>query len=288
MKDIQSRASRPLDLSKANEAAMSRHKLDLSSGKKPAGTGAKPTQPRQTNFYEFMPAVATNAPEEDFGDKLADWSEDTRRKVTAGYAKVTAFLMSAVAPMKRYWAVAIGAGLILGLLVISYIASNRDWVTSFPANIFALPTSGKDQGDNGKNNSQPGKSAGAAAQTPTPETAEAARAAETPGAGVASPVAGTSSGGATQLPVSGVVPGSGGTPYSVPATGGTTGGSAGTVTTIVQQAPVVGSEPAHAPAPILVPSLAPTPAPAPLPLPSTAPLLKTIEDTAAPVTDTLL
>jgi hypothetical protein len=282
MKDIHNKPSKPLDLSKPNEAAQSPYTLDLSPKRK---SSPEPSDSRQTNFFEYMPATAAAANDDEFIEKVGDWFTARWSAIRIGFSKMTAVVAAAIAPLKLYWAVVIGAGLIIGLLIISYIATHRDWITSFPSNIFAVPTAGKGQGNDGsKNGSQPSKSVGGAAlQSPSPEAAKAAQA-EAAKAG---------SGGA------GVVNGASAAGGVIPSTGGSTAGSGGavavpggsavqTVTKPVQQAPTIIRTPAPAPAPAPLPVKPPvaTPAPAPLPLPAPAPILKSVDNVTSPVTDT--
>jgi hypothetical protein len=125
-----------------------------------------------------MPATVSAGTDDEFLEKLGGWFSERWSRLRIWFSKTLTAVTAAIAPLKLFWAVVIGVGLIIGLLIIAYIASHREWITSAPPNVFAAPTAGKGQGDGvDKNGSQPGKPAGGAGlQSPTPEASAAAQA----------------------------------------------------------------------------------------------------------------
>ncbi|GAC1370130.1 MAG: hypothetical protein NVSMB39_2660 [Candidatus Saccharimonadales bacterium] len=255
MKDISKKSAEPLDLSEADNLVYSPYTLDLSEQTK------KPS-PKQTNFYEYMPAAMQQAqpmsgrdadkphPDDEFGEKLQYWYESAAVGLRGAYAKSAVLVAGALRPLRQSWAVVVGAGLILGLLIISYIATHRNWITSFPTGMPAK-TSGSIQSDKSQSPAaSPGKGGAAGLQTATPVAAAGGG-----GPNGGGPAGSGSRGTGAVLPAVGGVPssntGSGGSVYYAPS-------SSSSSTAIVQPAP------APVPAPAPLPVAAPTPASAPI------------------------
>lgn len=223
MKDILNKPAKTLDLSQEDNISYSPYTLDLSPEHK---TQSRPDR-RQTNFFEYMPTViAQPAAGQYEDDEIGVWR------------RFTATVQTVVAPLRMYWAVMIGIGLIVGLSVIAYIATHRDWTAAYPRSPFGS-TAPRTQGNQNSATQAPGKGGGSALQSATPDSAQKIM-----------PVVGAS-----------------GTPVSVSGGGGaaaSSGAATHTLNNTVQQAPL----------PVATP--APTPAPTAAPLPMLQPVNDTL------------
>lgn len=141
MLDISRKSTETLDLRENKEPRDSRQTIDLSRNGLAAHKGRNAS--KNTNFYEYMPVVTASSGTTLPSERVVAWMTHIWDRTRDGLVGAATTVREAMQPLRVFWLLMVGLGFIVGLLVVSYVATHRSWeIYTSPIKLPGIKTHG--------------------------------------------------------------------------------------------------------------------------------------------------